>query len=208
MDSIVLEWIGYGASLIIALSMTISSIVRFRIINLIGAGLFSAYGFMIGSVPVGVMNGFIVAVDVYFIILFFSKKEFFEILEVSSADRYLLKFLKFHRGDICKFYPDFSHTPNDNTMQYFILRNMAVAGILITDKQDDKTLKVILDYVIPEMRDFKIGSFAYLNLHEKFVGSGYQRLIAEKTTPVHVKYLRRMGFNESAGGELEKLLTT
>jgi hypothetical protein len=208
MDSIVLEWIGYGASLIIALSMTISSIVRFRIINLIGAGLFSAYGFMIGSVPVGVMNGFIVVVDIYFLIQFFSKKEFFEILKVSSADSYLLKFLKFHREDICKFYPDFNQTPNDNTIQYFILRNMAVAGVLIADKQDDKTLKIILDYVIPEMRDFKIGKFAYHNLHEKFIECGYQRLKADKTSPVHIKYLVKMGFVESADGNLEKKLTT
>ncbi|MDD2279874.1 MAG: hypothetical protein PHD06_13130 [Bacteroidales bacterium] len=208
MDSVVLEWIGYGASLIIALSMTLNSIVKFRIINLIGAALFSAYGFMIGSIPVGVMNGFIVAVDVYFLIQFFSKKDYFETLEVSSLNKYMLKFLDFHSHDILKFYPDFSYMPNDNTVQYFVLRNMAVAGILIAEKQDSNTLKVILDYVIPEMRDFKNGRFAYLNLRKKFLDCGYQRLIADKTDPIHVKYLLKMGFVESADGNLEKGLTT
>ncbi|HPF93073.1 MAG TPA: hypothetical protein PLV65_04015 [Tenuifilaceae bacterium] len=206
MEGIVLEWIGYGASVVIALSMALNSIVKFRIVNLIGAATFSVYGFLIGSIPVGVMNGFIVAVDVYFLIQIFSKKDYFETLEVSSTNRYMHKFLEFYKRDIGKYYPDFSYMPNDNTIQYFVLRNMAVAGILIAEKKDDSTLKVVLDYVIPEMRDFKNGRFAYLNLRKKFLECGYQRLVAEKTNPVHVKYLLKMGFVDTQNDCLEKVL--
>ena len=206
MEGVVLEWIGYGASVVIALSMALNSIVKFRIVNLIGAAMFSVYGFLIGSVPVGVMNGFIVAVDVYFLVQIFSKKDYFETLEVSSTNRYMHKFLEFYKRDISKYYPDFSYMPNDNTIRYFILRNMAIAGILIAEKKNDSTLKVVLDYVIPEMRDFKNGRFAYLNLRKKFLECGYQRLVAEKTNPVHVKYLLKMGFVETQNGFLEKVL--
>ncbi len=206
MEGVVLEWIGYGASVVIALSMALNSIVKFRIVNLIGAATFSVYGFLIGSIPVGVMNGFIVAVDVYFLIQIFSKKDYFETLEVSSTNRYMHKFLEFYKRDIGKYYPDFSYMPNDNTIQYFVLRNMAVAGILIAEKKDDSTLKVVLDYVIPEMRDFKNGRFAYLNLRKKFLECGYQRLVAEKTNPVHVKYLLKMGFVDTQNDCLEKVL--
>jgi len=206
MEGVVLEWIGYGASVVIALSMALNSIVKFRIVNLIGAAMFSVYGFLIGSVPVGVMNGFIVAVDVYFLVQIFSKKDYFETLEVSSTNRYMHKFLEFYKRDIRKYYPDFSYMPNDNTIRYFILRNMAIAGILIAEKKNDSTLKVVLDYVIPEMRDFKNGRFAYLNLRKKFLECGYQRLVAEKTNPVHVKYLLKMGFVETQNGFLEKVL--
>jgi len=191
---------------VIALSMALNSIVKFRIVNLIGAATFSVYGFLIGSIPVGVMNGFIVAVDVYFLIQIFSKKDYFETLEVSSTNRYMHKFLEFYKRDIGKYYPDFSYMPNDNTIQYFVLRNMAVAGILIAEKKDDSTLKVVLDYVIPEMRDFKNGRFAYLNLRKKFLECGYQRLVAEKTNPVHVKYLLKMGFVDTQNDCLEKVL--
>ena len=192
--------------MVIALSMALNSIVKFRIVNLIGAATFSVYGFLIGSIPVGVMNGFIVAVDVYFLIQIFSKKDYFETLEVSSTHRYMHKFLEFYKRDIGKYYPDFSYMPNDNTIQYFVLRNMAVAGILIAEKKDDSTLKVVLDYVIPEMRDFKNGRFAYLNLRKKFLECGYQRLVAEKTNPVHVKYLLKMGFVDTQNDCLEKVL--
>ena len=44
-----LELIGYLASAIIALSMALNSIAWFRIVNLIGAALFSIYGFVIGA---------------------------------------------------------------------------------------------------------------------------------------------------------------
>ncbi len=68
MEINILEWIGYAASVIIALSMTMNSIVKFRWINLAGAITFSAYGFLIGALPVGFLNGFIVCVDIFFIL--------------------------------------------------------------------------------------------------------------------------------------------
>ena len=74
MNISVLEWIGYTASVIIAISMAMSSIVKFRIINLVGASLFATYGFIIGAFPVGILNSLIVCVDVYYIYDIFSKK--------------------------------------------------------------------------------------------------------------------------------------
>lgn len=206
MENYILEWIGYGASLIIALSMAISSIVKFRVVNLIGAALFSIYGFLIGSIPVGVMNGFIVAVDIYFLVQFISQKELFETLEVSGSNRYMHRFLEFHFNDIKKYYPNFNYTPTDNTIEFFVLRNMNVAGILIVEIVGDGSLKVILDYVTPQMRDFKNGRFAYLSLKETFKQRGYTKLIAEKTSSEHVEYLVKMGFLESDNNQLEMVL--
>ena len=67
MEINILQWIGYAASVIIALSMTMNSIVKFRWINLCGAITFSTYGFLIGALPVGFLNGFIVSVDIYYL---------------------------------------------------------------------------------------------------------------------------------------------
>ncbi len=49
-----LELLGYTASLLIAVSLMMTSVLRLRVINLAGAAAFSAYGFLIGAVPVGV----------------------------------------------------------------------------------------------------------------------------------------------------------
>ena len=42
--TILLEWIGYLASVIIAISMAMNSLVRFRVISLVGAELFYVEG--------------------------------------------------------------------------------------------------------------------------------------------------------------------
>lgn len=199
----ILEWIGYVASVTIAISMAMSSIVKFRLINLAGAAMFSIYGFLIGSLPVGILNGFIVAVDIYYLIGIFSKREVFEILEVRSDNKYLLRFLSFHDKEIQNFFPGFSYKPEVNTVSFFILRNMAVAGIFLAHRQPGDVLKVGLDYVVPEYRDFKNGKFVYFNLREKFVEAGFTKVVAGKSSPSHQKYLKKIGFIENNEGSFE-----
>ena len=43
-----LEWVGYLGSVLVSVSLTMSSIVKLRWFNLVGAGIFSFYGFAIG----------------------------------------------------------------------------------------------------------------------------------------------------------------
>ena len=56
MDHDYLQWIGYFASAVIAVSMMMQSIVKFRWINLAGAATFAIYGLLIGAIPVFLLN--------------------------------------------------------------------------------------------------------------------------------------------------------
>ena len=206
MDITTLEWIGYIASITIAVSMAMSSIVKFRAINLVGALLFSTYGFLIGSLPVGILNGFIFLVDAYYLIAIFSKKEVFELLKVRSENRYLIRFLEYHNKDIQKFFPGFSYKPEVNTVSIIILRNMAVAGVFLAHRFEGDILKVGLDYVVPEYRDFKNGRFVYNNLSSRLVENGYTKVLADKSSKKHENYLKKLGFSENQEGNLEKHL--
>ena len=87
MNADVLQYIGFVASVIIALSMTMNSILKFRWINLVGAITFSTYGFLIGAYPVGLLNAFIVSVDVYYLVRIYTRKDFFDILEIRNDNR-------------------------------------------------------------------------------------------------------------------------
>ena len=60
-----LEWVGYVSSVLVAVSLTMSSIKKLRWYNLMGAAIFSFYGFAIQAYPVGVLNLFIVLANVY-----------------------------------------------------------------------------------------------------------------------------------------------
>lgn len=67
MDMNVVEILGYAASIMVAISLTMKDIVKLRVLNFIGCALFTAYGLMIDAWPVVVTNGFIACVNVYFL---------------------------------------------------------------------------------------------------------------------------------------------
>ena len=200
MNSEYLQWIGYAASVIIAVSLALTSIVKFRWLNMIGALGFSIYGFLIGAIPVGVLNGIIALVDLYYLIVIYSKKEIFEILEIRPENRYLIRFLDYHNDEIQKFFPGFSYQPDKNTVSFFILRNMSVAGLYLAHREDENILKVGLDYVIPDYRDFKNGKYVYHRLKSKFIDAGFTKVMAEGKSVKYVQYLKKLGFKENLNG--------
>ena len=208
MEISLLQWFGYLASIVIALSMTMSSILKFRWINLAGAVAFASYGFFIGALPVGLLNSFIALVDIYYLYTIYSKKEVFEILEVRADNRYLLRFLQFHDKDIQHFFPGFEYKPELNTVSFFVLRNMAVAGVFLAHRKEDHCLSVGLDFVLPEYRDFKNGKFIYLQLRERFINEGFTKVIAEGNSEKYSKYLSKLSFVKNAEGKFEKALVS
>jgi len=206
MESNILLWIGYAASGIIALSMTMNSIVKFRWINLVGASTFAIYGFMIGAFPVMALNGFIVLVDIYYLLKIYRKSHLFDTLEIRGDNKYLLKFLEFHNDEIQKFFPGFEYKPEMNTISFFVLRNMAVAGIFLAHREDGNILKVGLDYVVPEYRDYKNGKYVYHHLKGYFKNEGFDKIITQGGTPKHIKYLEKLEFEKTNDGLFVKQL--
>jgi len=188
MELSIYEIIGYLASGIIAVSMTMSSIVKFRWINLVGASTFATYGVLIGALPVALLNGFI------------------ETLEVRKDNRYLLRFLEFHHNEIQNYFPGFTYKPEKNTISFFVLRNTNIAGIFLAHQGQDGCLRVGLDYVVPEYRDYKNGKFIYHSLKDEFVKGGFQKIISPGLTPKHVSYLKRLGFSKTNADLFEKSL--
>ena len=63
-----IEWVGYAASICIAISLLMTDMFKLRIINSIGCILFVIYGFSIKAYPVGGINLFIFFVNIYYII--------------------------------------------------------------------------------------------------------------------------------------------
>ncbi|MGS0825048.1 YgjV family protein [Shewanella sp. 0m-8] len=62
------EWVGYLASVVVAISLMMSNIKKLRWWNLIGAALFVAYGLAIDAIPVALVNFFIVLIDAYYLV--------------------------------------------------------------------------------------------------------------------------------------------
>lgn len=61
----VVEWVGYCASAVVAISLLMTSIIQLRIINSIGCMLFVFYGLSVGAYPVAFANAVIVIINLY-----------------------------------------------------------------------------------------------------------------------------------------------
>lgn len=188
-----IEWIGYIASALVLISLSLSSIFRLRIFNLIGAAVFSVYGFFIGSLPVGIMNLIIVFTNLYYLQKLYLQKDKFEVIETDSNQEYVKKFLIYYRKDIQKYFPDFMLNTTNNQVILMVMRNMNLAGLFIAQKTDDR-LEIELDYVTPQYRDYKNGAFIFAHFRKALKEKKYTTIVAKSEVPQQIKYLKKMGF--------------
>lgn len=197
MNDMILDWIGYIASLIVLISLLMSSIKKLRWINLVGALVFGIYGFMIHSIPTGFMNVGIVLIDMYFLARIYFSKEYFTILEIDDESKYLDSFIEFYKNDMGSFFSVENVKPEEAEIKLYVLRNMTPAGVFICNKAQEDTLEIRLDYAIPQYRDFKLGNYLFESQKEFFMSRGYNKFIAYGEEKKHIKYLVRMGFKET-----------
>lgn len=188
-----LEIIGFIASAVVAVSLMMRNVFWLRVINGVGALIFTIYGTLIHSAPVAVMNGFVLLIDIYYFSQSF-QSDYFKVLEVESKGYYLRKFLSFYGKEIKKFIPGFTGEIAEDANVFFILRNMVPAGLLVTKEHEDGTLWVEMDFAIPAYRDSKIGKYVYAHQAEIFDANTYKTIYCEAVEKTHQKYLKRMGF--------------
>ncbi len=196
-----IEWVGYLASLLVALSLTMSSIIKLRWINLFGAMLFTIYALIIDALPVALVNGFISVVNIYFLIIISNKKEAFKLFNVDARDKILNAFLDYHSKDIMNLAPEYDFSVPSSGKNYIIMRNMDIAGVFIGDKAGSDELEVVLDYVSPKYRDFKLGDFVYRKDSEIFQDDDIKKVKGKAKTKAYRTYFKRMGFKKHSEGE-------
>jgi hypothetical protein len=191
------ELVGYVASALVILSLTMRSVVRLRIISLCGSLTFLLYGYLIESPPVMVTNGSIALINMWFL-----RQEFF----VKPANRhdlgvsairpdspFLNDFIEYHADDINRFQPDFEMPIGDDVTSLLLTRDGLPAGLLVGRRTDD-ALAIDLDYVLREHRDSRIGQWIYGPGADVFRDAGLNRLTATALTDDHDRYLRKVGF--------------
>ncbi|MFW6366683.1 MAG: hypothetical protein ACOC2H_09465 [Spirochaetota bacterium] len=188
------EWFGYAASSVVAVSLMMSSIVKLRWYNLAGASLFSVYGLLIGSFPVFFLNAFIAGADVYYLIKLYRTEEHFSLLEITSGYEYAVAFLEYNRDDIRRIFPDFNFTLTQEMLIFLLLRDAVPAGMLIGRHEDD-SFQELLDYVTPSYRDLKLAQFILKDRSGVFTERGIRRFRSEPYSSFHEQYLQRVGFS-------------
>lgn len=190
-----LDLLGYFASLVVLISLLMSSILKLRWINLIGAVFFSIYGFLIHSIPTGVLNLGIVFIDIYYLAKIYGSKEYFHLLPTTAQSEYTKHFLEFYGDNIQSFFGKKALSLKDDDFCFYVLRNMVPAGLFVGERRND-VLEIKVDYVTPEYRDFKISEFIYKDNLSYFKKNGIKTLYTQSEIPEHQKYLKKIGFVE------------
>ena len=195
------EWLGYGASALVLISLSMSSIAKLRWFNLLGATAFAVYGYMIGAWPVTLMNTAIAGVNIYYLVQLYTRQDDFKAIEIGIDDAYLKEFLAYHDEDIRRWYTAFGGIP-DGALVLLVLRNLAVAGILVATRRDSRTLEILVDYVTPEYADRKVGRYLFYQNREFFHRRSVERLVVDGRSIRNGSYFAALGFRESADGLL------
>ncbi|MFA9443878.1 YgjV family protein [Egicoccus sp. AB-alg6-2] len=192
----VVELIGYLASALIVVSLLMASVLRLRVVNLVGSLVFTTYGVLIDSPPVVIANAAIVCINVYYLTRLLRDRAgaaYFEVVGVAPRAAFLQRFLAFHHDDILESQPHFAGVGDDH-LAWLVLRDATPVGVVLARPAGDVG-HLDLDYVTPEHRDFTAGQVLYGEsgaLRE----AGFREVTAVGATGLHRRYLARMGFVE------------
>jgi hypothetical protein len=200
-SAFVYELIGYAASVLVAVSLMMRSVLRLRVINLIGAATFLVYGLLISAYPIAAVNGVIVGINLYYLREMRQTENYFTILESHHDASYLHEFLRFYEEDIRRFFPSFDYAPKERDLVWFILRDLVPVGLFVAEPKGPDTLLVHLDYVIPGYRDLQPGKFLYEEQAERFESRDIKHLETIPETKEQREYVERMGFTRATSAE-------
>jgi hypothetical protein len=189
------ELIGYLASGLIVVSLLMASVLKLRVINLIGAVVFTAYGVLIGSIPVIVANAAIVLIDLYYLAMMLrdrSRDAYFEVVEVPPSSPLLRRFVEHHARDIHVSQPSFGGLREDH-LAWMVLRDAIPVGVVLAVRDGDEG-HLELDYVVAAHRDFTAGNVLF-GESGAFRRQGMTTVTTGGETDMHRRYLERMGFD-------------
>jgi hypothetical protein len=200
------EWFGYLASLVVLISLTMSSIIKLRVINFIGCLLFASFAYFIDSVPTIFMNLSIACINIYYLYQIYRTKEEFKIISASKNDEYFQHFIDINRQEIEQQINLDKLTAADTL--FYMLRDNTIAGVLVGKKDagSEGVFEIILDYVTPRYRDFKLGTYYYKTHPEFLKEKGITTLQTTASDQEHCLYLNKMGFVAQSGNQSKTYL--
>jgi uncharacterized protein YutD len=111
---------------------------------------------------------------------------------------FLEAFVEFYYEDIKKFFPRFEPEILEKSHVLVVLRNMVPVGLFISREspKNDKQIEILVDYIIPEYRDFKNAHFVYKKEIKKYKKQGYESFVTRTKNGTHKDYLLKMGYTQ------------
>lgn len=195
MFSQIAPYLGYLASLLLAISLVVNNDLKFRWLNTCGNIAFVTYGAIIYALPVIVTNSILLTINIFYLYRRYNRKETFELLEFQHGGILVDRFLEFYKKDITAFFPNFTREDLDGNINFVVLRDLVIANIFSARTNSDGDAEVIINYTVPKYRDFKVGSFIFEKEKRYLLSKGIRRVYYKDVAhPNHRRFLKISGF--------------
>lgn len=195
-----IEMFGYLGSALVLVSFLLTSVVKLRIVNTVGSVIFAIYALIIHSYPTAVMNFCLVAINLYYLWKMSHSEKVYDFTEVKYDDSYLRYLLEKYGEDIVKTFPGVDLYNADINSVFLFSHEGKPVGITM-GIDDGENLNLVLDYTIPQYRDFTVGKYQF----DKLKQLGYKQVTYTGPTVNHEAYLKATGFKEVNGTYIKTL---
>lgn len=186
------ELVGYLASGLVVTSLAMTSVVRLRIISLLGSITFVVYGVLIGSIPIMVTNASIAVLNTWFLRRELGGRRDLGATVVPPDSPFLADFLAHHATDIGTFQPAWDPAAVSD-FALVLNRDGLPAGVLLGQQHGDR-LDIALDYALPAYRDSRMGRWLYGAGDGVFRSAGFSEVSTTGDSDAHRSYLESVGF--------------
>ena len=189
--------LGYLAFILLAISLLVNNEIRFHWLNSLGSLSFVLYGLMIDAFPIIITNGFLLCINIYYLIKIYTTDEDFDLIEFFSNDTLIQKYFSFYQKDILTFFPDFSLQDKENELRFIVLRDLAFANIFVAQISSEGIAYVKINYTTPKYRDFKVGKFIFEKENKYLKSKGIKQIVyKEVINKNHIQFLKIMKFKK------------
>ncbi len=192
-----IELLGYAASLIILVSLTMKSIVKLRIINAVGSALFVVFAVLTRSTPTVVMNIGIICIDLYYVWVVRGLRTGYNLVAAEKEAAFLDFFYQTHQTELDSIFGERPLAEADG-LSWYIADN-EIAGLFAWQALPGGVCRILVDFVTPRYRDTKIGAHFFGEQLSRFAAQGFTALVYRGVGQEHWKYLRKIGFEPESG---------
>lgn len=197
----IVELVGYIGSILVLVSFLMTSVVKLRVINAVGAMIFAVYAMIIHSYPTALMNFCLVLINIYYLIRLGKTDKNYDFFEGKPGESLVQYMIDFYHTDIQKYFPVFLEKQTVCDAAYVVCKDGSPVGLLLGKKREKDELEVLLDYSVPAYRDCSVGNYLYSKLKDQ----GIRKMIFKGEAGPHESYLQTMGFQKVNGMYVKEL---
>lgn len=207
--------IGYLGAALLIIGFFTRHILQYRWFNFLGWLIIFIYAIILVSFPLLILSIISAIFNLYYIIWVKLGKgeKFFRVLyDVKLYGKYTQDFIKFHRKQIEKLFPDIDldslqdEEEKENINAGFVFRDITPIGLFVYKMVANNTAEVVIDFTEPKYTNLLEACFLTHGKDYLKDKKGIKKLVTYTSVPAQVKHLEMQGFKRDENENFRYIL--